>query len=616
MIRLKSIKADNFLSFKELSLTFESGLYLINGFNHDENTANGSGKSSVMDAICFGLYGDLPRKIRIDEITKWGEVGTEVTTVFSKGQNVYTIVRSRNPNKLDFFINNQKNNGKDAKETQARIEGILGLGFSAFLYSVYFSQNSSIGDQFLFVNDEAKKDIFTELLGLGALDECYEEIRKDLKTIEDAKMGALKEVDFITRSLNEQKALIEQYRQLSSNFERLRSEDVKSIEAAIKNIKTQQKNALRSYKESIAISECVPNLHDAIEHLKDKIDPLVGEKFSKHQIERAYKVKEIDLLKKQHKRAKDLLDAGDCPTCGQKIAAELFSGPLVQLEKEIGQLEKDVASLDVTLGSLKSAVDNNLIYNDEIIKLNNKIVVSQKLVAEAQRSYQNNESFYGGQVSDLTNKLEKAKTATNHYEGLILETEGKMGDLEGKMAAQQEKLTQVQYLSGIYDVLYLAFGKEGLKSHVFNQLINELNVHITGYLRQLFDNTIDLRLNSQTITSANKVKNRVDTILTIDGVDRNIHLLSGGERARLSLATNFALSKIIASRTTSVNFLCLDEGLTGLDLKGKEKIMEFLRKLSANKDFIYVIDHESVFKEGFDGVYNVEKRNGTSEVII
>ena len=156
-------------------------------------------------------------------------------------------------------------------------------------------------------------------------------------------------------------------------------------------------------------------------------------------------------------------------------------------------------------------------------------------------------------------------------------------------------------------MLNTAFGRGGIRALIFDNAIMELSNYLNEYLSQLFVGDIKIGLISE------PSKSGIKTTVMISGMEISINLLSGGQKRRLILAANFALAKLISNRFHGVpNFICLDECFTGLDTVGKEKIMEFLRSMIAEKDFILVIDHATELQESFDSVYEVELRGEVS----
>ena len=135
----KSLTARNFQSWADLKFNFENGITLIDGQNHDDGRAEGSGKSAVANALCWGIYGKIPKEAKIDDVITYGKKECSVTVELDNG---FKIVRHRaRKNELYIEKDDVKYQEKDSKETQKKIESIIGLSFLSFVQTVYFPQD-------------------------------------------------------------------------------------------------------------------------------------------------------------------------------------------------------------------------------------------------------------------------------------------------------------------------------------------------------------------------------------------------------------------------------------------------------------------------------------------
>ena len=165
---IKSVNAKNFQSWRTLQFSADKGITLITGFNHDDNTAEGAGKSAILNAICWGIFGSIPKDSNIDDVITQGEKSCNVVVSLSNG---ISIVRNRKPNDLYFFYDDSsdvQNRGKDIKDTQKMIESVIGFTYETFLQSVYFAQNSLV--KFILLNEEGKGKILSQIADLSIFD--------------------------------------------------------------------------------------------------------------------------------------------------------------------------------------------------------------------------------------------------------------------------------------------------------------------------------------------------------------------------------------------------------------------------------------------------------------
>lgn len=136
---LSKVLARNFLSWETLDFEINQGITQIDGFNFDDDTPEGSGKSAVMNAICWGCFGKIPKDANIDEVLKEGESECLVQLEF----DTFTIVRTRKSGRGELYIDEDGKTikGKDSKETQELINEKIGLTFETFMQTVYFAQD-------------------------------------------------------------------------------------------------------------------------------------------------------------------------------------------------------------------------------------------------------------------------------------------------------------------------------------------------------------------------------------------------------------------------------------------------------------------------------------------
>lgn len=206
---LNKIVAKNFLSWKDLNFTVPRDITLVDGWNEDDQRSEGSGKSAVLNAISWCVYGKLPKDANVDDVIKDGETSCSVVLEFDNGD---AIVRSRKPNDLYILKAGATVKGKDARETQTFIEEYIGCNFETFCQSVYFAQNYD--KKFLPSNQEEKGKILSSIQNLQVFDKARKEVM-DLSKLENDKLTKLRnQVQVEENNLNNfksQKALVESF---------------------------------------------------------------------------------------------------------------------------------------------------------------------------------------------------------------------------------------------------------------------------------------------------------------------------------------------------------------------------------------------------------------------
>lgn len=192
------IRATNFMSWKSLTFDIDKGITLIDGWNEDDQTSEGSGKSAVFNALSWGLYGKIPKDVNIDDVIKHKEKSCNVS-IFLEG---FIVCRSRKPNDLYLIELNKRTRegtkvkGKDIRETQKLIEDRVGLSFDAFCQATYFAQNSD--KKFISSNQEDRGKILSEIQDLQVFDVARKDVTA-LAKVENANLIKLKHSIDVTK---------------------------------------------------------------------------------------------------------------------------------------------------------------------------------------------------------------------------------------------------------------------------------------------------------------------------------------------------------------------------------------------------------------------------------
>lgn len=381
------IQATNFLSWKSLTFDITNGITLIDGWNEDDQTSEGSGKSAVFNALSWGLYGKIPKDINIDDVIKHGEKSCDIEVWFESG---HVVKRSRKPNELMLLEYDGENfkakKGKDARETQQMIEEFIGLSFDAFCQSVYFAQNND--KKFISANQEDRGKILSEIQDLQLFDKARKEAMTLLK-IENENLIKMKHgIDLTKKDLIivcNSIQLEEQKLKTQENQHKIVLDNIKLSIQEVDNKIKQTDVSLETSNAKLKDLQLDPTLKDQlnasktmllldvsdIKSKKSNIDSLIAEKNRKESEGQRYgqnynqlktKIENINnfLLnpngvhsigsdyRRLHKTATDLQKHIDnpsapCPTCGTNIDTDPVS--LNQAELELDDIGTKIEEL-------------------------------------------------------------------------------------------------------------------------------------------------------------------------------------------------------------------------------------------------------------------------------
>lgn len=613
-MKIVNLKAKNFWSFAEMDFTFEKGLHLVDGFNFDENSSNGSGKSAFLNAVSYAIFGDIPKKVKSDDIIN-RHSGKEciVTVEIQDGETHYLISRGRKPNFLKFFINGVVNADIDAKQTQKLIESKLGISFSTFVNSVYFAQNASA---FLFANDEQKKAILTDILDLHVFDRAEETIRQEsnAKSVEASKLG--NQIQLLNHNLRQWEVQIVELQTKSKYFSEDKIGKIENVKAELANLDKEisefQSKADQLKSDRVLYEreyEDFKKDYDA----KEKGLALLSDAIYKMAAD--IRICESDLAREKSVLSKYGVQHKNCPTCFQDVNFEL----LEKLRSEQEQKCRDIqTSLDQLTTQYKAMPTKNAVESKKK-EIYGKEQQLRTAITQAVQAINNNCDIItrlANRKVSLSANIEKLEAEENPYVSLI-------DDLVRKNDLAKEEIQKVKILydeteKQLKDLQDLreVFSNKGIKSYVFDTVVNELNTYVNSYLSRLFSGNVRVQFLSEKEDSKGVIKQSLSTKLYVNNEEVSISSFSGGEERRIIFALNLALSNIISNRVQKkISIMLFDEAFDGLDFEGKRLCMELLSELIDSKDSIFVIDHSSEFQTMFDRTVKIEKRDGMSRIV-
>lgn len=626
--------AKNFLSWKELDIEFKNGVTLIDGWNEDDQTSEGSGKSSILNAIAWGLYGKIPKDANIDDVIKEGQKTCAVRIFFDCGASV---IRSRKPNELDFLTQIgteqfQSVKGKDAKETQNFIEGFIGLSFDTFCQTVYFAQNYN--KKFITSNQEEKGKILSEIQDLNVFDkarkECVQLLKKEESTLFELKHALdilQKDKELVQKDIYNEELKISHARQQ-------RDQKIESIESQVSlctaelykynSELTELKMAANEFKHDqdledslrIQINE-ISNKQTSLVKQRTEIEKLIERKLSlesqgKRTAERYKRVSEdkqkcIDFLKNPTK---------NCPTCGTK----LDNFDVSHVERDLVEAEQTLKSLLEELTYISSELETPIPTFDELSNDIKELTKTQAELSTKLNTVTNNKKTMlsiGAKLSEIEkyidNRNERIRSLNlelktipelNTDETVIKTLQNKLAFIDGGIQSTTtlilDKNKYVSQLSNLKD------GFKEIKSFVFNTVLNEVNARVQKYLVNLFEVPISVYFKNDDM--------KINTEVKFNGIDRSLGLLSGGQFRRVSLAVDLALSDVITSRKgAKIGVLILDEYFKDLSESSMEKCLNLLENRGQP---VLLIEHNSIFKNIVNNSIMVKLQDGTSSVEI
>ena len=562
MIIFKKVRYKNFLStgnqFIEIQLDRSSKTLVVG--------ENGAGKSTMLDALCFGLFQRAFRNIKKDQmINSINEKECVVEVEFIIGQNEYKIVRGIKPNVFEIWCNDVMLNQDAAqRDYQKHLEStILKLNFRSFTQVVILGNASFV--PFMQLRARHRRQVVEEILDIEIFSKMNLLFREKQKNQDEV----IKQSDFncqlIDSKIESQKKHIED---MSGNKKQTIEKRKLEIEKAQTDIDNYQLDIDKvniekaELQKQILDESKINNKYKQLHNLEAKLENTC----SKHK-------KDLGFFQTHN----------DCPVCQQAID-EAYKSTMIakkaekiqELEGALGQIEKDI----------KSTEDRLDIINKTMVAVREK----ELLVNRYETSISEIRKYMANKQNEV-NELEDEKFTTGVATGKLEELQ------EQLTAAEAAKVKQKEQKSYLDTARYL-MQDTGIKTKIIKQYLPIMNQLINKNLADMdfFVNfTLDDEFN--------------ETIKSRHRDEFNYHSFSEGEKLRIDLAILFTWREIAKLKnSTNTNLLILDEIFdSSLDASGTDEFMRILSNKLA-KENVFVISHKGdTLLDKFPSILKFEK---------
>ena len=579
MFKIKNITVKNFLSvgnqtqavdFDKEHLTLVLGANLDLG-GDDSGSRNGTGKTTMINALSYALYGQALTNIRKENlINATNGKALLVTVEFEKNGIVYKIERGRKPNVLKFFVNNQVQKSEDSdeaqgdsRETQKSIEELLGMSHTMFKHLVALNTYT---EPFLSMRAADQREIIEQLLGITMLSVKAEALKELVReTKEKIQQETFKIESIKTANENIQKS-INSLEIKSSAWENKKEADVTKMVNAI--LALQNVDIEKEIQAHVELK--------AWEELDSKIRLLNKQRAT---LESAV----IQAQKSRDKYARDVASLGNktCPACEQELhdhkheeMTAAAASNLTDSQKYFDKVSSDLQKVLEELGGGEMPERPNTYYDTE---------------AEA-LGHQNN-------LSSLENSLESKVNEANPFNEQIDELKNSaLQVIDWEPVNALVKLKEHQEF-----LLKLLTNKDSfIRKKIIDQNLTFLNKRLGYYIDKLgLPHTVVFQ-------------NDLTVLITQLGQDLDFDNLSRGERNRLILSLSFAFRDVWENLYQHINLLFIDELIdAGMDSAGVEAGLAVLKKMGRERNKnIYLISHKDELIGRVNNVLRVIKENG------
>ena len=576
MITIKDITIKNFMSVGNVTQAVrfnDNGLTLVLGNNVDlggDGSRNGTGKTTIINALSYAMYGNALTNIRKDNlINKTNGKSMLVTLDFEKDNVRYRIERGRKPNIFKFYINdndvdeNNEAQGEN-RETQQVVEKLFGMSHDMFKHIVALNTYT---EPFLSMRANDQRAIIEQLLGITMLSEKAEALKEQQRLNKDA----IKEEEYRIKAVEDSNATI--------------AKSISDLERRQSLWQNKKQETLQELANAIDVLEKI-DIEKELENHKLLADYL--EKKTQVNTLESEITKLTNSISREQKRLdkakQDLLatEQHECYACGQTIHDEKH-GEILKAKQLAVEESQDHINNDFTL---------KLEYQSALEQLGEIGMEPVTLYNTEKEAYQ-----HQSQLDSLRTEYTNKERETDTYQEQI--------DSLKETAIQEvswEKMNELVRVKEHQDFLYkLLTNKDSfIRKRIIEQNLQYLNSRLAYYLTKL--------------GLPHDVAFQPDLTVEITELGRELDFdnLSRGERNRLILGLSWSFRDVFETMNTPINFLAIDELVdSGMDTNGVDSALGVLKKMERERNKnIFLISHRDELQGRVNTILQVTKENG------
>jgi len=569
MITFRYVRWKNLLStgnyFTEIKLDNNTNTLVVG--------ENGSGKSTMLDALCFGLFGKAFRNVnKPNLLNSINSKDCIVEVEFNTNNKSYKIVRGIKPNKFEIYCDGELlNQDAAARDYQEYLEKfILKLNYKSFTQIVILGSASFV--PFMQLSSSDRRAIIEDLLDIQIFSTMNGLLRDRLSNNKDVMFQSKSEIELTQQRYDLQ-------------------------DKHIKGLKQNNEDKVTEYVSEIhGNTGAIQTLHGEIANLSSQVkihQNLVAEKTLVED-----KVKKITKLESQiesnlSKFRKDIsffAHNDDCPTCRQAIASEFKETELQTLQSKAQECEHGLTQLEVKLLAEQTKLNEITEIQRQIQSLQIEIATKNTSITETNK--------YIARLEKLIEELKTNKASTE-------KEEEELKTLNDTLTGLKSNLRHLIDEKSYYEVASGLLKDTGIKTKIIKQYLPIINKLVNKYLASL-DFFVNFNLD----------ESFKETIKSRHRDDFTYNNFSEGEKQRIDMAlmlTWRAVAKLKNSSNT--NLLILDEVFdSSLDTNGTEELMKILHMLEGVN--LFVISHKGdILVDKFANVIRFEKVNNFSRIM-
>ena len=570
MILFEKIRWKNILStgniFTEINLTRSTNTLIVG--------SNGAGKSTILDTLCFGLFGKPFRKInKPNLLNSINQRDGLVEVEFSVGKKQYKVVRGLKPNIFEIYCDgvmvNQDSSVKDYQEHLEKF--ILKINFKSFTQVVILGSASFV--PFMQLSPADRRSIIEDLLDIQIFSSMNILVKEKMVMIKESISKTKYDIELTNEKIDLQKQNIEEHKNHS-----------------VKEIQKKNQEIEISYDQIATLTKDIKGIQKHIDVLQSKIEDKTSvESKSKKLVQLESKLESN--IQKIKKEIEFYENNDQCPTCKQEIEQSFKQKSILEKQEKqetqrtgLTDIGKQIESINSRFAEINKIIKHISEHNSEIIKHNSTISAINKYIGKIQK-----------EVQDLTNRNDNLE-----------EDNIKLKELNEQLVTLNTEHEQILNDRQYYEYASSLLKDTGIKTKIIKQYLPIMNKLINKYLASM-DFFVNFNIN----------ENFEETIKSRHRDEFTYANFSEGEKQKIDLALLLTWRQIAKLKNSmNTNLLILDEIFdSSLDSVSVDLLMDILKDLTSDTN-LFVISHkgDQLFDK-FRSVIRFDKKNNFSQVI-
>lgn len=552
MIHFEKLRFKNFLStgnnFTEIE--FETApTTLVVG-------QNGAGKSTMLDALSFGLFGKPHRKISKPQlVNSINGKGTLVEVEFRIGSQQYKVVRGIKPNKFEIWVNgNMVNQNSHAREYQTMLENnIVKLNHKSFHQIVVLGSSSFV--PFMQLTSQARREVIEDLLDINVFSKMNSLLKERMSILKDKISDNGHQLSMVETKINAQKKYLRDLSSITAQQKKEKLDTIKSLQEDIRVLNEKNEELTNEItSKSPSVNEGTSSVTSDI----TKLDTYMAQ-FQTQQ-------------KEVVKQAKFFEENDTCPTC----------------EQDIDQSTKDyhLERCKTKAGTIKNALDMGKSQREALLKKQEELQSQMDSIREWQSAVNANAQEIGSinrTIDGLNGELSRLSEET----GDLSEANTELEVLRVEKEQLQDEKFKLNEQNSYYRVSAEMLKDTGIKTKIIKQYIPVINKLTNDYLN-ILDFFVHFNLSDsfeETIRSRHRDNFSYDSF-------------SEGEKQRIDLSLLFTWRQIAKMKNSvATNLLVLDETFdSSLDEEGIDNLMKIIATVAEDTN-VFIISHKSELED-------------------